>query len=56
MTGLFTFFFFLIYRQIEDPKYIHEMIQAASGKPYDHGIASKWIYCHTKWLDCLTFL
>ncbi|KAI8065974.1 endoplasmic reticulum vesicle transporter-domain-containing protein [Thamnidium elegans] len=27
------------YKQTDDPKYIHEIIQAASGKPYDHSVA-----------------
>lgn len=29
------------YRQIDDPKKIHEIIQAASGKQYNHEVASR---------------
>ncbi|KAL7313575.1 hypothetical protein PS15m_007310 [Mucor circinelloides] len=33
------------YRQIDDPKYIHEIIQAASGKQYNHEIANDMGAC-----------
>ncbi|GAA5810640.1 hypothetical protein MFLAVUS_004063 [Mucor flavus] len=33
------------YKQIDDPKYIHEIIQAASGKPYDHTVANDMGAC-----------
>lgn len=33
---------FLCGRQVDDPKYIHEIIQAASGKQYNHEIASRF--------------
>lgn len=38
-------------RQVDDPKYIHEMIQAASGKQYNHEIASRFIWIWL-WLLC----
>ncbi|KAI9483275.1 MAG: endoplasmic reticulum-golgi intermediate compartment-domain-containing protein [Benjaminiella poitrasii] len=33
------------YRQVEDPKYIHEIIKAASGKQYNHEIANDMGAC-----------